>query len=259
MQDSMYSALFGALSNEHRLNVIANNLANVNTTGYKQDRLAFEDTMSFFAHERIMQPVLSLRDKELFPRPLHLSRVRLVDSKTDFAQGAMRETGDPLDVAIVGEGFFKVRTQSGDMYTRDGHFVRNPEGVLSTPQGFTVLAGGSEVTLPVNAVVRIDAQGQVYVNEEQVGQLDVVKLDKPEDLQKFGNNLYRLRPDSEAVEAEADQTEVAQSYLEAPNVNVVEEMVNMIEAHRAFESYQKMISSTQEMDERAIQKVGRTT
>ena len=84
MNNAMYSAVFGALSSEHRMNSIANNLANVNTTGYKRDMLAFKDTMSMFAHDHILKPVTSIRDKKVFPTPLHLSRTRIANAVTDF-------------------------------------------------------------------------------------------------------------------------------------------------------------------------------
>lgn len=256
MQDSMYSAMFGAMSQEHRLNMIANNLANVNTTGYKQDRYAFENTMTHFAHEKIMQPVQSLQDKELFPRPLHLAKVRLAEQQVDFSQGAMKETGGPLDLAIAGNGFFKVRTEVGDFLTRNGNFQVGPDGTLVTEQGFPVLAGGGEVALPQNAHIRVDPQGQIFTGQEALGQLDIVTTPDLTALRKYGANLFTLN--DEAGEIPADDFEVAQGYLEAPNVNVVEEMVNMIETHRAFEAYQKIITGSKEIDSKVTTQVGRT-
>jgi len=258
MQDSMYSALFGAMSQEHRLNIIANNLANVNTTGYKQDRFAFENTMIEFAHDRIMQPVNSLRDPELFPKPVHLSKVRLADERVDFSQGGMKDTGGPLDLAIMGQGFFKVQTEVGEFYTRNGNFQVNPDGTLVTSQGFPVLAGGGPVQIPANAQVRVDATGAITANGEDLGQLDVVTLDDLTAMRKYGNNLFTIDEQSDAQEIPAEDAQVAQGYLEQPNVNVVEEMVNMIEAHRAFEAYQKVISTSSETDKNVIMKVGKT-
>lgn len=258
MQDAMYSAMFGAMCQEHRLNIIANNLANVNTTGFKQDRYAFEDTMISYAHDIIRQPVLSLRDKELLPDPVNLSRTRLALSRVDFSQGGMELTENPLDVAIMGNGFFKVRTEVGDFYTRNGNFQLSPEGNLVTDQGFPVLAGGGEVVIPQGANIRIGPDGMIYADNEELGQLDVVTVDDLKALEKYGANFFNLPENANAAEIPAENVEVAQGYLEKPNVNVVEEMVNMIEAHRAFEAYQKVISGSRETDEKVITKVGRT-
>lgn len=258
MQDSMYSALFGAMSQEHRLGIIANNLANVNTTGYKQDRFTFQNTMIEFAHDRIMQPVNSLEDPKLFPRPVHLSKVRLADERVDFTQGGLKETGGPLDMAILGEGFFKVRTEVGDFYTRNGNFQVSPDGILITNQGFPVLAGGNELEIPANAQVIMDSAGTITVDGDEIGQLDIVSVDDLSAMRKYGNNLFTIDEESDAQEIAAQDAEVAQGYLEQPNVNVVEEMVNMIETHRAFEAYQKVISGSSETDSKVIQKVGKS-
>ncbi len=259
MQDGMYSALFGALTCEHRLDIIANNLANADTSGYKQDRTAFEDVFVEFAHDKIFQPKLSLRDKPLFPPPTEVSKVRVAEISTDFSQGALKQTGNPLDVAIVGEGFFKVRTPDGDFFSRDGSFVLSPEGILMTPQGFPVLGGGGEIAIPEGKQIEIDGGGNVFVDHVQVGQLDVSTVSDPKAMQKFGRNLYFLPEDAEAVEQELESIQVSQGYLEASNINVVEEMVNMIETQRAFEAYQKVIKGVDEMDREAISRVAKAT
>lgn len=259
MQDSMYSAMFGAMCQEHRLDIIANNLANVNTTGYKQDRVSFEDTMIQYAHEKIMQPVQSLQDKELFPRPLHMSKVRLAQEQVDFTQGPLKPTGGPLDLAISGDGFFKVRTEVGDFFSRNGNFQVGPDGTLVTNQGFPVLAGGAPVVLPQGAKITVDPSGQIFADQELLGQLDISTVDDLTAMKKYGANLYTIDEETDAAEVPADAAQVAQGYLEAPNVNVVEEMVNMIETHRAFEAYQKIITNTREVDQKATTQVGKTT
>lgn len=105
MQEGMLSSLFGALTNEHRMNNISNNLANVNTTGYKRDVISFKDTMQLFAHDQIMEPIANVRSKKLFPEPMHVARPRIAVAHTDFEQGSMRYTGNPLDVALSGNAF----------------------------------------------------------------------------------------------------------------------------------------------------------
>lgn len=106
MQDAMFSGLFGALTSEHRMNFIANNLANVNTHGYKRHTLAFKDTMAHYAHDEIREPLMNVRSKPLFPEAKNMARPRIAVSKIDFSQGSMEFTGNALDLCIAGENAF---------------------------------------------------------------------------------------------------------------------------------------------------------
>lgn len=257
MQNSMYTALFGALSNEHRMNSIANNLANVNTTGYKRDLLTFKDTFGMYAHDQIMEPMVNLRSKKLFPEPQHLARTRIAHAQTDFVQGSLKATGAPLDVAISGEGFFKIRTPQGDFYTRNGRFRLTGEGMLITEQGYSVLGNGGEVTLPAGVKnFTISESGDIYADGEIVGAIDLVEVDNPVALEKLGNNMYRQRIGM-TVEEIASDSALAQGFLEISNVNPVYEMVNMIETQRQFEAYAKVMQTTESIDKETISKVGR--
>ena len=254
MEMSMYSALFGALSTEMRLNLSANNLANVNTTGYKRDRVSFEDTFLRYAHDYHVDPRGNLREKELLPRADVIAKPRLAEQRIDFSQGALQLTGNPLDVAIQGDGFFKVAGPGGAYYTRNGAFHRNADGMLVTDQDMPVLGNGGPIQIPEGRTVTIDGAGAIYVDDAQVGQLDVVRVQNPEVLQKYGSNLYTAQSGTTAQEgpAEAGRTEVAQGYLEKPNVEVVEEMVSMIETQRTFEAYQKIMTNSSELDNKSI-------
>lgn len=260
MNNAMYSALFGALSNEHRMNSIANNLANVNTTGYKRDVLAFRDTMTLFAHDHILEPVASIRDKKFFPDPQHLSRTRIATSLTDFEQGGMKLTSAPFDMAIAGAGFFKVQSPDGDLYTRNGHFTLNQEGTLVTEQGWPVMSEGGPITIPQGYKHIVVAEdGRVFADNTQVGQVLMVTVGNLSDLEKSGNNMFRPREGAEIEEFEIDPARswLAHGYLEAANVDAVYEMVNMIETQRQFEAYQKVMQASDTIDREALQKVGR--
>ncbi|SBW00427.1 Flagellar basal-body rod protein FlgF [uncultured delta proteobacterium] len=260
MDNAMYSALFGALSNEHRVNSIANNLANVNTTGYKRDLLAFKDTMLLYAHDHIMEPVASIRDKKFFPDPQHLSRTRIATSVTDFQQGGMKVTSAPLDLAISGEGFFKVATPDGEQYTRNGHFTINQNGTIVNERGWPVTSEGGEITIPQGTKnIVIAENGRVFADEELVGQIQIVTVDNLANLEKVGSNMYRAREGAAVAEVEVDpnRTWVAQGFLESANVDAVYEMVNMIEAQRQFEAYQKVMQTSDAIDREATTKVGR--
>lgn len=258
MQSAMFSALFGALSNEHRLNSIANNLANIHTTGYKRDLIAFKDTFTQYAHDYMNEPVQSLRSEKMLPAPVNMSRVRIAESYTDFSQGALKATGGPFDVAISGGGFFRVLTPQGEMYSRNGHFRLTGEGLLVTEQGFPVLSDGGEITLPEGVThFTIAEDGRIFADNVLVGQISLVDIDNPHDLEKMGQNMFRPRDGAEIVESEETTSWMVQGFLETPNVDAVYEMVNMIEAQRQFEAYAKLMQTSEAMDKEASTKVGR--
>ena len=260
MQESMYSALFGALTNEYRMANIANNLANVSTNGYKRDVLSFKDTFQMFAHDIVMEPVNNIRSQKLFPDPQHMARPRIAQSKTDFTQGSMKYTGNPLDVAIAGEGFFTFQVNGVNMLSRDGHFVVDSEGRIMTPQGFSVLGqGGTELAVPAGTKdVHLASDGTLFADGEIMGQIQVTTVNDLETLQKVGQNLYRIRDNSGGAEVDAPTTTtLEQGYIETANVEVVYEMVNMIEAQRQFEAYQKVMQTSDALDREATTKIGR--
>lgn len=260
MQNAMFSGLFAALSSETRMNIISNNMANVNTTGYKQDRVAFRDTMLHFAHDYIREPLEHLRHDPLFPDAQLRSRTRVAESKTDFTQGSMVFTGNSLDLAIAGEGFFRVQTPQGEFLTREGNFCQNSDGSLTTKQGYEVLGSSGSISIPQGTTnVHITSEGRVFADNVEVGQIALVSYDNLAGLQKVGSNLYRL---DEAFSAE--QTDplamgslINQGYLEGANVNPVTEMVNMIEVQRSFEAAQKVMQASDAIDREATTRVGR--
>ncbi len=253
MRSSVFSALFGAMSNEHRIDISANNLANVNTTGFKRDNCAFQDTFQRFAHDSIVDAKPFIRDKNMLPAPKILARPRLSEEVIDMSQGAFQKTGNPLDLAIRGDGFFKVQKDGGEFLTRAGVFSLSPEGVLITEQGYPVMANGGEVSVPPRSDVVIDAEGVITADGQEIAQLDFVQPADTKALKKQGENLYIVEG-GEEVPAEG---EIVQGYIEKSNVEVVNEMVAMIECQRSFEMYQKMISTTDQLDQKVIQQVGR--
>ncbi|MBQ9405927.1 MAG: flagellar basal-body rod protein FlgF [Desulfovibrio sp.] len=264
MQQGMYSGLFGALTTEHRMNFIANNLANVNTRGYKRETLAFKDTFPVYAHDEIREPLLNLRSEPLFPDPRNAARSRIAVSKIDFSQGSLKYTGNNLDVAIAGENaFFRVNTPTGPYLTRNGAFVLNSEGTLMTPQGYTVMGqGGGTIQIPAGTRhIEISGDGQVLADGAVVDQLALVSVDNPQGLEKMGGNLFKPRENVDVAEDNAylNGARVEQGFVEAANVEVVSEMVNMIEVQRQFEAYQKVMQTTDAMDREATTKVGRRT
>ena len=263
MQEGMFTGLFAALTAEHRMNNVANNLANVGTSGYKRDMLAFKDTMIQFAHDQIMEPICHVRSKPLFPEPQLAARVRLAVAETDYSQGSMQVTGNPLDVAITGDGFFRYQTPRGEFLSRNGAFVVDGEGQIKTKQGWPVLSdGGEPITIPEGTRnIHIDFEGRVFADAVEVGRFAVVTAQDMKNLEKLGGNMYRPRPGTnveELTDAYQNGALVNQGYLEAANVEVVSEMVAMIETHRFFEATQKIMQTADAIDREVISKVGRS-
>lgn len=252
MQDAMFSGLFGALTTEHRMNIIANNLANVNTHGFKQQKLAFKDTMASYAHDELREPLMHLRSDPLFPEAKNVARPRIAVSKIDFSQGSLEFTGNALDLAISGENaFFRVQTPNGEYLSRSGHFVLSSDGTIVSPNGYPLLGDGGNLTVPAGARnIIITGDGQVSADGELVGRVSLVNVDNPQNLEKLGSNLYRARSnvDVEQDDAYAAGARVEQGFIEKANVEVVTEMVNMIETQRQFESYQKIMQISDTID-----------
>ncbi len=255
MQDSSYSAVFGALTQQHRLDTIANNLANVNTSGFKGDKLAFRDTFRRYAHD-MLDPNANLTEKVPWPQGNVLAQPRISESVIDLSQGSMKSTGNPLDLAIAGDGFFRVQTPDGEFLTRQGVYHRSAEGYIVDGHGNQLLGDGGPLQVPETGSVLVDAEGQLSVDGEPIDIISLVRVEDPRALEKVGQSLLRVRPDAGVQPVPAEGATIEQGFLESANVNVVSEMVNMIEAMRAFEAYQKMISGTFEQDKKAIAEVG---
>lgn len=258
MQNSMYTGVFASLTSEHRMAMISNNLANVNTAGYKADALAFKDTMINFAHDYIREPLEHLRSDPLFPEASLRARTRIADRQTDFSQGSMVYSGNPLDIAIVGEGFYRVQTPNGEFLTRSSSLMKGADGTLMTSQGFAVQGTGGSIVIPPGAGnVQVTSDGRISANNAEIGQLAVVSIANMQNLDKVGNNLYKIPDNTEFTNPIENGTMVSQGYTEAANVNAVYEMVNMIEVQRTFEAHQKVMSTADSIDRELINRVSR--
>lgn len=252
MQDAMFSSLFGALTTEHRMNIIANNLANVNTHGFKRQTLAFKDTMASYAHDELREPLMHLRSDPLFPEAKNMARPRIAVSKIDFSQGSMEFTGNALDLCIAGENaFFRLQTPNGEYLSRSGHFVLNSDGTIVSPNGYPLLGEGGNLTVPPGARnIVITGDGQVSADDTPIGRISLVNVDNPQNLEKLGSNLYRSRSkvNVEQDDAYGEGARVEQGFIEKANVEVVSEMVNMIETQRQFEAYNKVMQTVDTLD-----------
>lgn len=227
-------AALGALREQKRYSVIANNLSNSQTVGFKKDNLVFRKVIDKASNE--------------------LKREETGRTLISFQQGELQTTGNPLDVAIDGEGFFKIRTPQGIRYTRAGRFEINNERILVNGSGFPIMGRGGEITLS-GKNISIEKDGSIQVDGSVVGQLAVVALPDPNLLKKEGQTLMRL--DIPQEETEENGGQVIQGALESSNTNTVEEMMKMMDSLRSYETCIKLIQSNDELNAKVINEVGR--
>jgi flagellar basal-body rod protein FlgF len=220
----IFTLIEGSLYQELRFEAISNNLANVNTTAFKRDQVAFDEVFSE------------------------------VRSATDFSPGPGRHTGNELDVTLNGSGFFAIQTPEGVRYTRDGSFTLNGEGDLVTQNGDIVL--GQNGAIPIkNGHVTIDKAGNVMVENETVDKISVVEFQDQGLLKKVGHSYYRYEGQEGDITS-PKEVGLQQGYIEQSNVNPTEEMIKMIEAFRAYEAVQKAIQSMDELTNQVVTDAG---
>lgn len=253
MTQALWIAKTGLDAQQTRMAVISNNLANVNTTGFKQSRAVFEDLL----YQNIRQSGGQTSQDTQLPSGLNLGTgVRVVATEKLFTQGSILQTDNALDVAIKGRGFFQVLLPDGNLaYSRDGAFQRNSQGALVTASGYsiqpgiTIPDGAQSITIGNDGTVSIQLAGQTAPS--QVGTLETVDFINPVGLQAIGENLYVETASSGAAQAGTPGLNgfgaLAQGALEGSNVNVVAELVNMIETQRAYEMNSKAISTSDQM------------
>jgi flagellar basal-body rod protein FlgG len=238
-------AVRGCLKEEMRLDIISSNLANSAAVGFKKDRISFQSRLA-----QLTQDSEGIGGEKVSPTDSNLVRI-----ETDFTQGDIRATGNKLDLAIGGKGFFKILTPEGTRYTRKGNFTLDTEGNLVTQRGDKVLGSAGPINL-FGERIAVDDRGRISVDGAQVDQLDVVVFPESQTLIKAGGMLFRT--DGEAEEEPIPlETSVRQGYLEYSNVNVADELVGMIHCLRAFESYQKSIQVLDRLDNKATNDVSR--
>jgi flagellar basal-body rod protein FlgG len=250
---AMHIARTGLDAQDTRMRVISNNLANVNTTGFKRDRAAFE-TLSY---QIVTAAGAQSTQETKYATGLNLGTgVRVQGTARIDTQGSAQTTNNSLDLMLDGDGYFQVQLPGGELgYTRAGNFSRSPEGLLITSEGYqvmpgiTVPEGATQITIGTDGTVSATIPGQ---NEAQnLGQIQVASFPNAAGLQNIGDNYLRETASSGAanlgVAGQDGRGQVRQGMLEASNVNVVEELVDMIETQRAYEVNSKMISATDDM------------
>ncbi|MDX9874818.1 MAG: flagellar basal-body rod protein FlgG [Spongiibacteraceae bacterium] len=253
MQAALWVSKTGLAAQDTKMAVIANNLANVNTVGFKRERVAFED--NFYHIER--QPGAQLDQQNEIPAGIQLGTgVRVVGTQRVFTAGSFQNTGQQLDIAIVGQGFFQIEQANGEFaYTRNGQFHRNSEGLMVNAEGLPLVP---MIEIPENALsISIGTDGLVMAQlagdpaPQEIGQITLVSFINPAGLEAIGGNLFRETGASgepiEGIPGEDVLGALKQQALEGSNVSVVDEMVDMIATQRAYEMNAKVVSSTDQM------------
>ncbi len=218
----------GGLRQERKLEGVSNNLANVDTTGFKKDVISFDRTFK-------------------------------AELNKDFSQGDLKTTGNPLDIALTGPGFFKIETQEGIQYTRNGNFSLNSEGIIVDKNGNPLLGQGGAIFIDLANVEaegpEINEIGEIRVDGDLVDALDVVTFADLSKLEKKGKNLFAYTGNI-GDEILPENLVIKHMVLEGSNVKAVDEMVKMIDYHRMFETFTKSMMTFDEIDSKAISEVG---
>ncbi|MEB3196714.1 MAG: flagellar basal-body rod protein FlgF [Candidatus Sericytochromatia bacterium] len=253
----LYTASAGMQVEQIRQDVIANNLANMNTTGFKRD-LAVLQAREKMAIRRTNDPISGdplapTRRVPIGDMGLGVLVDRIVKR---FDAGNLRDTGDPLDLAINGEGFFTVMNERGEkLYTRAGDFSRNGQGQLTDKQGNLVQGQSGPIAVDSTQAFNVTQDGVITINGNPVDRLDIVRFDNPDaDLEKVGDTSFRFRGAGAPTPMTA---EVHQGMLEMANVNSVQEMVEMITALRHYEANQRALQAQDESLGKAVNDVAR--
>ena len=261
MVRGLYIGCTGMINEQRRMDILTNNLANANTTGFKKEGSTSEAFSSLLAYK--------IKDTtQVGPSVQHIGNmslgVKIGEAYTDFAQGSFKTTENTFDIALSGEGFFAVEFTGKDgetstRYTRDGAFSMTTDGYLTTCDGDYVLGvtgngAATRIQIDPNAETTIDQSGTIWQNRQAVGQLMITDFEDYNYLSHYGENYYVPVEGAQIVTPSA---KVFQGYLEASNVNVVDEMVEMISVTRAYETNQKIIQAMDETLDKAVNDVGR--
>lgn len=241
MDNALYVGLSRQITLQRELDITANNIANADTAGFKvEDLMTRSDPAAPAKTLGIRGPVTFVMDDGV---------------ARDFSQGGLHQTNGPLDVALDGQGFFKITTAAGERYTRDGRFKLDPQGKLVTQSGDAVQGTGGDIVLDASkGPLTISDNGVISQGTQKVGQLAVVKFDDLSSLEKDGSNLYRNT--SNATPQTATTASVKQGMLESSNVQPVVQITHLIAVNRAYDAISNMMNNTADLSRRSIQRLG---
>ena len=241
MENAQLINLSRQIALRRQMDVVANNMANINTTGFKAQEILFEEWVN---------PVA--RDQDFIGRDQQLSFTEDWATMTDMAPGAFAQTGSPLDVALEGDGFFVVETPAGERWTRSGAFQLNTDGMLVDLSGNPVMGEGGQITFdPTETEFQIAADGTILTSNGSKGKLRIVEFDDPRVLTREGNNLYSGGEPLANVE-----TRAIQGFVERSNVSGVTEMAEMIRVNRAYQTLASIMEREDQLRSAAIRRLG---
>lgn len=251
MADGIYTALSGALAQQHQLDTIANNVANASTTGFRADRAVFGELVA--GAQKNQQNNVDPRQ----PAPTQPDKFVKVDmNQLDMTAGTIRKTGNPLDVALNGNGFLVVRTPQGDRLTRSGNLMLKQSGELSTVDGSSVVGDSNEpIVLPQNTKnIEIRPDGTIRADDMPVAKLSLRTVKDQNTLEREGTTTYTVKPGTPVLAAQG--VDVVQYHLEGSNVNPIQGMNELITVNRTFDALQRVIQSFQSIDQRTAKDLG---
>ncbi len=243
-------AAMGMLNDMYNLDRISNDLANVDTVGYKKDRAAFKTYMEGLMVAELPDPI---KGRKFLPVGKLEGAVVLDEVRPVITEGALEKTGNPLDLAIVGKGFFRVEKNGEIFYTRAGNFKLDNSGYMMTSDGGYLLDENGE-RIKINGSVEIQEDGTIYVNGKKLTKIALYGFDHPEKLEKFGYTYFKET--EESGEPKKVRVGLKEGYVERSNVNALREMVGMIKALRHFEISQRVVTTSDELLGRLINNVG---
>lgn len=256
MVRGLYAAYTGMLNEQKRLDVVSNNIANAATVGYKKEGVtnqAFDDVLAI----KIKDGSEGYADRRIGTMNLG---VKLGETYTDYTQSSLRETGNTYDLAIEGNGFFKVAVTDANgnetvKYTRAGNFTMNKDGYVVDSSGNKLLGANGYVQVPTEAAnVTIDLSGNVYADGVLTDQVQLADFEDYDYLKKYGDTMYDTLDGAKEIDASGS---IRQGYTEQSNVQSVNEMINMISITRAYEANQKVINTVDGMIDKAVNSVAK--
>tara|TARA_B100001248_G_C27399520_1_gene468916 strand:- start:12636 stop:13448 length:813 start_codon:yes stop_codon:yes gene_type:complete len=263
----IYTAVSGAIAQSQKLDTIANNIANVNTTAFKKDTQVFQEYLTAYEKQgdvievpKVPASIESFYDMQGGDR----AYVDNAGTFVNFQQGDIRQTGNALDIGIEGRGFFEVLTASGVRLTRNGNFVLDSQGRLATKEGHLVLSSDANAPLEDRVIqfgpggkIAVSANGEIRQQNELISTLSLVDVNDLQALKKMGSSLFALKENMNPQIIPAQNIKLHPGHLEASNVNAIEEMTDMIKTTRLFESTQKAIQAYDSMNRILANDVGK--
>ncbi len=278
---NIWVPLSGQIAQQRKVETIANNIANANTAGFKKDRLVFKEHLTALTKG---SDNIDLPNKEWSPDDFYRTQgaenayVKVDGSYTDFEQGDLKPTNNPLDMALFGKGFFEVLTPNGVRFTRKGNFAVSKDGELVTDRGFKLLSppkaegsqGGDQaaqiadssdiekriIKIPAGTRISVSKEGEIFSSQGSLGKISVVEFNDIHALKKQGNALF-INNHPKNVKRENVATTVNQGFMEGSNVNAIQEMSELIKAHRHFENIQKAINTYDSISGKAANDIAR--